>query len=258
MRFVTITFLAIWMFWVFPVSAIFAQTLNIPTSSRFGGKSVTLIGEFKDAGKQKPLVVLLHGCGGLDRVVRNSLRSHASALKSAGFSALILDSFTPRGIGGGWVCDSNSRLSNARKYRKKDVRDAVEFLASKSLIDPDNIFVVGQSNGGSVSAQLARRPFKGLRAAVAYYPWCGAVSARPSIPLLVLAGVQDNWTPPERCSRIDRPGGTLSVITYPNAVHSFDLNIAVQSYKGYRVGGNPQARSDSRKRMVSFFKSRIK
>jgi len=232
-----------------------AETLQIPTNSSFGGKKVTLIGDFKSAGKQRATVILLHGCGGLRGAVRTSLKKHASALNRAGFSTLILDSFKPRNIPTGWVCSSIRRLSAARSYRQKDVRDAVGYLISQKLADPNNLFILGQSNGGSVVSLLANRPFKGLKAAVAYYPWCGVVAANPKVPLLVLSGAEDDWTPPAKCVAKDKPGGKLSVVTYPDAVHSFDLNIRVSTYQGHKVGGNSKASSDARRRMVNWFKS---
>ena len=239
-------------------SAIAAETLSFPSTSKYGGKPVTLTGEFKKAGDRKPLVILLHGCGGVDGAVRSSLRSHASTLGRAGFSTLILDSFNPRGISGGWVCNRDSRMASAQAYRQRDVSDAVDHFSTENLIDPGNIFVLGQSNGGSAASLIALQPIKGIRAAVSFYPWCGAVPINPKIPLLVLSGEADDWTPPDQCKRFDKEGDKLTVVTYPDAVHSFDLDIAVQIYKGHKVGGNPKARSDAKKRMVSFFKSHRK
>ncbi len=240
------------------VSPAVAKTLSFPASSSFGGKNVTLTGEFKSAGTQRPTVILLHGCGGLRGAVRSSLRAHASALNSAGFSTLILDSFGPRNISGGWVCSTIRRLSDARSYRQKDVRDAVRLLVTENLSDPTNIFIMGQSNGGSVVSLLANNTFMGLRAVVAYYPWCGVVSAKPKVPLLVLSGEEDDWTPPAKCVAKDKPGGNLEVVTYTDAKHSFDLNLAVQTYKGHTIGGNPKARSDARRRMINWFKANLR
>lgn len=232
-----------------------AATITFKSSSTYAGKQVQLTGDLRTPGRGKaPLAILLHGCGGLQPAVAKSLRSHASALRSAGFATLILDSFTPRGISGGWVCARDSRLASAQAYRQRDVKDAVAYLASNEKIDRSKVFVVGQSNGGSVSSLLANRPFKGLRGAVAFYPWCGAVPRSPRVPLLVLSGEADDWTPPKVCKSRDKPGGNLTVVTYPNAVHSFDLNIPVQTFLGHKVGGNSKARSDARRRMVSLAK----
>lgn len=231
------------------------STVSFAASSSYADKPVTLTGELRSSGgKGRGTVILLHGCGGLQGAVLSSLRAHASALRSAGFATLILDSFNPRGISGGWVCGRDSRLASAQAYRQRDVRDAVKFLKAQPGINADRIYVMGQSNGGSVVSILAKRPAKGLRAAVAFYPWCGAVPSNPRIPLLVLSGEADDWTPPTHCKSLDKAGDRLTVVTYKGAVHSFDLNIPVQTYQGHKVGGNSKARSDARRKMIDFFK----
>lgn len=236
----------------------FAQMLEMPSSSGYGGKPISVTGEFKSAGNNRPLVILLHGCSGLESVVRSSLRSHASALRRAGFSTLLLDSFNPRGISGGWVCSRISRLASAQAYRQRDVRDAIKYIGAEKLADTSNVFVMGQSNGGSVASLISHSPIRGVRAAVSYYPWCGAVPGAPKIPLLVLSGEDDDWTPPDDCKRIDKPGGKLSVVTYPGVVHSFDLKIPVRTYLGHKVGGNPKAAADARSRMIAFFQKYVR
>ncbi len=229
--------------------------VEILSSSKYAGKTITLTGELRKAGgSTRGTVILLHGCGGLQGPVLSSLRSHASSIRSAGFSTLILDSFNPRGISGGWVCGRDSRLASAQAYRQRDVRDAIKFLQTEPGINAKQIYVMGQSNGGSVVSILAKRPVKGLRAAVAFYPWCGAVPSNPRTPLLVLSGEADDWTPPARCKSLDKSGDRLTVVTYPNAVHSFDLSIPVQTYQGHKVGGSTKARADARRKMISFFK----
>lgn len=228
--------------------------VQIPSSSKYAGKPVTLSGELRSArAKSRGTVILLHGCGGLQGAVLSSLRAHAFALQSAGFATLILDSFNPRGISGGWVCKRDSRLARAQAYRQRDVRDAIRFLKAQTELNADRIFIVGQSNGGSVASLIAHRPIKGVRASVAFYPWCGAVPSNPRVPLLVLSGDADDWTPPTRCKSLDKAGDRLTVVTYPGAVHSFDLNIPVQTFQGHKVGGNAKARSDARRKMVNFF-----
>ena len=117
-----------------------------------------------------PAVVLMHGCGGLSQPVRQSMRTHAEYLVSHGFVALVLDSFGPRANGDGWVCETFDRLMAARRYRKDDALDALEYLQSQVIVDDANIFQMGQSNGGSVSIRLAQLDVPVFRASAAYYP----------------------------------------------------------------------------------------
>lgn len=216
------------------------------------------------ADKRSPAVVLMHGCGGWQPAVRHGLQTHARYLRQRGFVVLNVDSFGPRQSTGGKVCASLQALYQARTYRTYDAFDALQYLRDQDFVDPDNIFLVGQSNGGSVAIRAAKAttpqkynedgtPFRGI---VAYYPWCGEFgSSRVSLasPLLVLAGGKDDWVPARECQGIRANGAELQVKIYPEAAHSFDLDILTQRYQGKLVGGHPEAATDSRERMLTFF-----
>lgn len=219
---------------------------------------------FKPKGKGPfPTVVLMHGCGGWQSAVRTALSSYASLLLKNGFAVLNLDSFGPRGNSGGKVCASFKKLKNARGYRTVDAFDAMRYLKTRAFVDANNIFLMGQSNGGSVAINVAKSklPLTGLRAVVAYYPWCGAFGSRKvdlSSPLLVLGGAQDDWVPPQVCKNTVSTGKELRVTVYPEAVHSFDLKIFPQTYMGKSVGYNKNAAEESRAAMLTFFIGHLK
>jgi len=235
--------------------------VSFSAGSKYNGQPVTLSAElFMPGGKGPfPAVVLMHGCGGLKSAARQSLRTHARYLVANKFASLIVDSFGPRKNSGGWVCNSFERLRHARSYRTKDAYSALKYLKSLRDIDQRNLFLMGQSNGGSVAIKIARK--NGFRAVVAYYPWCGMLdnAASNSIisPLLIFGGELDHWVSPHSCKRRERKIKNLQVIIYPAAVHSFDLNIKIQRYAGHLVGYNRHATTDSRSRMVAFFKKYI-
>jgi dienelactone hydrolase len=91
---------------------------------------------------------------------------------------------------------------------------------------------------------------------VAFYPWCGAFERRSvqlKTPLLVFGGGQDDWVPASECEGVRSTGANLQLIVYPEAAHSFDLDIVLQRYLGKLVGRNAQAADDSRDRMLAFF-----
>ncbi len=212
-----------------------------------------------------PTVVLMHGCSGLDSGVSQGLKSHANFLVENGYAALILDSFTSRGKSGGIVCTSHSEQGSAREYRKIDAYNALRYLKSLPYVDGKNIFLMGQSNGGSVAlkvASLEQYPEMPIdlyfNAVVAYYPWCLALTGgKLRSPVLVMGGDKDDWTSLARCedaiSRNREMGKPYEVIRYENAHHSFDLFIPIQSYKGYTVGGNAKARKKSKRQMLKWF-----
>jgi dienelactone hydrolase len=138
----------------------------------------------------------------------------------------------------------------------------LRFLQSQPYVDPANVFLMGQSNGGSVAINVAKgdAPFKGqggYRAVVAFYPWCGSFgggrTVRLAAPLLVLAGAQDDWVPASECQGVRSTGAGLQLVVYAGAAHSFDLQIPVQRYLGNLIGRNEPAAVDSRRRMLAFF-----
>jgi dienelactone hydrolase len=212
-----------------------------------------------------PAVVLMHGCGGWQPAVRYTMQAYSEFLVNNGFVVLDLDSFGPRNLGGGKVCESVDRQVDALDYRTHDAEDALEFLQAQRFVEPRSVFLMGQSNGGSVAINVAkgdgphgkRARSPGFRAVVAYYPWCGSFGYRKVVglaaPLLVFAGAQDDWVPASECEGVRSTGAPLQVIVYPTAAHSFDLDILPQRYLGKLIGKDEHAAGDSRRRMLSFF-----
>ncbi|MFZ5791045.1 MAG: dienelactone hydrolase family protein [Pseudomonadota bacterium] len=210
-----------------------------------------------------PAVVLMHGCGGWQPAVRFGLDNHARYLRDHGFVVLNLDSFGPRNLSGGKLCASDRDLYKALAYRTQDAFDALHYLQAQDYVAPDNIFLMGQSNGGAVAIRAAKassvRDYNqgtGFRGVVAYYPWCGEFGgSRVALasPLLIFAGGRDNWVPARECQGVKATGADLKVTIYPEAVHSFDLDILPQSYLGKLIGGDQKATQDSREKMLAFF-----
>lgn len=201
-----------------------------------------------------PAVVLMHGCGGWQPAVLSALHSHAMNFLDRGYVVLNLDSFGPRGNGGGVLCGSDRQLQHALVYRLSDAVDALHYLRSLTAVDPDNIYLLGQSNGGSVAISAAKKA--GFRAVAAYYPWCGSLGPAPvalKSPLIIFSGDRDDWTPARECRRRHSPGTTLTLVEYPEAAHSFDVQIEQQRYFGKLLGYDRAATADSRSRMLAFF-----
>lgn len=242
-----------------------STVVTVPSDTRSGpGLDGRL---HRPAGKGRaPAVILMHGCGGWQAPVLAALEDYAKFLTDHGMVVLNLDSFGPRRNAGGTVCNSFESLAAARDYRTKDAFAALRYLRAQPFVDPDNVFLIGQSNGGSVAliaAQAAteKRYAKGaagFRGLVALYPWCGATgSLRPhlSSPLLILGGARDDWVPPKDCTRMAPKGASVNVKVYPDAAHSFDLRIPVQRYLGKLVGFNEPAATQARGEILNFFKT---
>jgi dienelactone hydrolase len=227
-----------------------------------------------------PAIVLLHGCGGLYARDGNPSARHddwARRFRSAGYVALLADSFTPRGIDE--ICTAASRTIQSRRERARDAYGALLFLQAQPFVKGDRIGLLGWSNGGSTTLwsildPISARP-KGLRhdfaAAVAFYPACRQpldyrAGWKTRIPLLILIGEKDDWTPAAPCmqlaARAAERGDPVSILVYPHAYHDFDApntklrvrrNIATTESGTASVGTDPAGRADALERVPAFF-----
>lgn len=244
-----------------------AQTFEIISTVEHTEYSATIAGVLRrPEGKDKyAAVILMHGCTGMTPKAKLGLDEHAKYLVSHGFATLTLDSFGPRGKENADVCSDSKEQLAALYYRQFDAYHALLFLQNQPYIDSRNIFLMGQSHGGSVALSAAAGPyptafplnpqFQGI---VAYYPWCGAVPTWPRklvSPLLVFGAEKDDWMSPEGCVsvKLNVSGAEYDVVVYENSHHGFDIPIPIQLYAGHTVGGNELAATDSRQRMMNWF-----
>jgi dienelactone hydrolase len=174
-----------------------------------------------------------------------------------GYVVLNLDSFGTRGTSGGTVCESTSRLVSALDYRTHDAFDALRYMRTLPYVNSRNVFLMGQSNGGSVAINAAKMTGRdGFRAVAAYYPWCGSLggsTVKLTSPLIIFSGGRDDWVPARQCRNKHAVGAALKVIEYANAAHSFDLQIPPQRYLGKLIGYDKPATENSRAHMLAFF-----
>ena len=240
-----------------------AEIVSVVSTKSLGPKVAHLKAElFRPRGQGRfPAVVLMHGCGGWQPAVLDALHTHAQRFLDKGYVVLNLDSFGPRGNSGGSVCESDAALVQALEYRTRDAFDALHYLVSLDFVDPENVFLMGQSNGGSVAINAAKatgRP--GFRAVAAYYPWCGSLggsTVKLNAPLIIFSGGRDDWTLARECRNKTSSGRNLKVVEYPNAAHSFDVGIPLQRYVGKLVGFDEAAATDSRNKMLAFFDANV-
>ena len=180
-----------------------------------GGAPTTLTGFLfrPSAGGASPAVVGLHGCDGLyrDGTINDHYASWAETLKRAGYTVLLVDSFGSRGHGN--LCAvRGDRPVRADREMPRDAYGALRYLQARPDVHGDRIGILGWSNGGVAllwtltETSVARPrylPSGDFRAAVAFYPACQSVLQAGSwltkIPLLVLMGEIDNFTPPKPC-----------------------------------------------------------
>lgn len=158
-----------------------------------------------------PAVLLVHSCLGMP-----SNRAEISRkLGKAGFAALFIDEFAPRGLSETCTRDFPEAARDAEAGRA--------WLAAQSEVDPARIAITGFSQGGAIALEEAVAPH-GFKAAAALYPPCANVAdERLTIPTLVEVGSADSVTPAADCAALARVNPkTLRLVVYPGAGHVFD------------------------------------
>jgi dienelactone hydrolase len=257
------------------------ERVFIPTDDRSTSRTPLQGFLFAPAGAgAHPAVVMMHGCGGA--LSRNgSLNSRhvmwGEFLASQGYVALMLDSFTLRGIKE--ICTEKfGERALKEDDRVNDAYAALGWLRGRSDVDAARISILGWSHGGgSVLATITKPPANGpgFAAAVAFYPGCtrrakAPQKFRPYAPLLVLIGEADDWTPAAPCkalaAAVSARGDSMQIVTYPDTCHDFDnpgikekrvrkeVPNGVHPGNGVTIAPNPEAREDAKKRVVEFFR----
>ena len=155
---------------------------------------------YRPAATPAPAVAIFHGCGG---VGANNARM-AELLKSWGYVALVVDSFTSRGLKD--VCGRNWPSQADAEKRALDIDAAGLWLNAQDYVKGSQLVFIGYSYGGGVgllralSARTDIRVPSGWRAAILVYPDCGLGEAigttlRPRTPTMIAMGELDDCTP---------------------------------------------------------------
>jgi len=230
---------------------------------------------------RRPAVVGLHGCSGMFSRATGAIspiyREWAAELNRHGYVFLLVDSFRPRNQGE--MCSTLGFELEVYRARPKDAYGALWYLQSQPFVRGDRIALAGWSQGGGATlfsignrslGRPATLPQGDFRAAVAFYPGSCNIERQPSdwtsqIPLLVLMGAEDVWTPLAPCKTfldgaIGR-GASIETQIYPGAYHAFDApnqyRLELPAYRTRAgvvpiVGTDPAARQDALARVPAF------
>lgn len=255
------------------------EWVGFPALKDFTGKTVELDAlMYRPTGKGPfPALVLMHGCGGMYTRSGNVTRSYrhwVELLAENGYVALLVDSFNPRGYPR--ICELEDRPIRPSRERLQDAYAALQWLEQQGFVAKGRVGLLGWSNGGTgtLYAMRATQPYRGFRAAVAFYPGCRTLSRSKTpyavyAPTLILTGEADDWTPAAPCVALtgiaQKQGAPLEIVTYPGAHHSFDrINLPVRyrpdvrnlnkpDRRGATIGEHPEAREKAIKRTLEFF-----
>jgi dienelactone hydrolase len=232
-----------------------------------------------DAGPH-PVIVGLHGCSGMFTASGSVLPSEfawAYLFLGQGWSTLLVDSFGPRHHGE--MCSIAEFDLQIYRNRPKDAYGALAWLQTQDFVRPDRVGVLGWSQGGGTVLMSVGEPSRGrppgltqpdFRAAVAFYPAACRDDREPAgwtthIPLLVLQGDADVWTPAAPCKAfidgVAARGAPAEIVLYAGAYHAFDSpNLLRRELPNYvtRAGivpiiaTDPAARADAQQRVPAF------
>ena len=222
--------------------ALAQQNVRIPVEQ--SGRTVQLAAQlFRPAGTNAaPAVAIFHGCGGPGQ---NTARM-AGLLMSWGYVALVVDSFSARGLKD--VCGRNWPTQADAEARAFDIDAALAWLGKQSFVDPRRLVFMGYSYGGGVAMLRALSPRRDdrspgpARAAILLYPDCAladALGPRLAVrqPTLFAMAALDDWTPVSQCQavieRVVQGRELVETRIYDGAHHSFDaLGLPVRYLPG--------------------------
>lgn len=203
--------------------------------------------------QKQPVVVALHGCGGLyitsvTRKGQLNARHQAMGemLQAQGYHVVFPDSLTARGESSLCAQPIGSRKITQRE-RRADALGVLAWVRQQPWADPTRVAVLGWSHGASAVLAVTESQHPQVRtsavapftAALAFYPGCSQALVngyQPNTGITFFLGADDDWTPPGPCIELaqklqaqqgdagqaleQKPKVGLHV--YAGAVHDFD------------------------------------
>jgi len=220
---------------------------------------------FKPAGAGPfSAVVYMSGCGGIDSPPpRAQQKATIDHMLAKGVAILIVDSFTPRNEPKG-VCanlDGEKDIQYATRG-SNDALAAVAVLKAMPEIDAKHIFLAGFSLGGysSLLATDSKNPTShngAVAGVIAYYPFCYD-GVDPSVPVLVLIGEKDDWTPAAKCQAVTGKSN-FEVVVYPGATHAFNApSEKPREFLGHHFVYDEKTTQDAQQRVDTFMAAHMK
>jgi len=192
--------------------------------------------------------------------VRSKDTRWAQAFREQGYVALVVDSLSGRGL--------TSRVDRRKvclgldlwgSTRAGDLLASLEYVRALPFVDGTRIAVVGWSHGAWAALDFlaTARPeaVTGVRAVVAFYPYCGIASRarwgglRVGVPLLMLLAAGDTTISTGECLQLAEDeaerGHPVTTKVYPEVGHVFDWR-------------ETEATLDARERVRAFLADRLK
>jgi dienelactone hydrolase len=213
---------------------------------------------FAGPGQDK-VVLISHGSQGID----SRMYDYVDALQKDGFAALVIDHWSPRGIG-----VTHEDYAAASQKGGNEFNMASDSLAAAAWLRARGfarVGSIGESQGGGAAVMMQQKfahaviernmrrlhggdfQLKPVDVVIGLYPYCGYRNAKRDAyvgtPFLFVTGAEDNETPSRYCERhvgwMNERGAKASIVVLPDEGHSFDA-----PYKRQRSVGPHYAKCD--------------
>ena len=192
------------------------------------GQKIPVVYVFPDKVDGKiPAMLVMHGSGGPAKREYD----YAERFAKMGVAAIVIDSFSPRGV--------KDVISNQEAVRSSEMAlDAIAVLqeaAKHPKLDSSRIGIIGFSKGGAVAM---RTPLDFVNKAgnaqfalhIAMYPNCDSFRLKVTTtgkPIKVLVGEKDAYVSPQACidlaAQYKKDGANIDVTMLPSAEHGWDV-----------------------------------
>lgn len=219
------------------------------------GQKIAVKGYFPSGGGDKhPAVIFSHGFGGNYRW----LEHHGISVAERGIICFFLDF-----CGGGMESLSDGTMQEMTVMTEvSDLEDVFAYVSGRPDVEQDSIFLMGESQGGFVSAYLSANLKERIRGAILWYPAFvipddavrrlaegitdfGGTSLSPDYdkvaaevdihdvmrgyegPVLLIHGDKDGLVPIRYSEDADRTYADSELIVIPDAGHGFNARDAV-------------------------------
>jgi dienelactone hydrolase len=192
------------------------------------------------AEQPAPFVILLHGCtGATDRVVQRWSHRVARGLNDAGYGVLILDSFTTRNVQS--TCGAPNYHWGVR--RVEDAYSAMSYLIEKKLAKPDDVFVIGRSNG-ALTAIMTSEDYEvrdhqhRFAGSFAISPTCLGLEKLVFVaPFVIFVGDNDDAVVDVKACEVlqQRTEAPIRVIEFKGVTHGYEDEGANSVFHGWHM-----------------------
>lgn len=205
--------MATWRYGDYAIPSTFTKSGNIEKFNASPGDPLwTTSAEKKlKPGVKVPVVLYLHGCGGIHEGYQ-----YQRLLLAQGYAVFMPDSFKRPGRR---KCREEGTLWQRVRMRTEELEYALDRIRELPWVDQKRIILMGHSEGGNTTDNWSK---PGFAAHIIIGSACTLVGGKPAapegVPVLAMVGEYDEFRPGMSCKVKRTVGGSKSIII-PGAPH---------------------------------------